>query len=211
MSFLLLHSKSLQFIQPNNELMQGTLKVQWKCVQLQLNMFSASFSSLETVDSYKCDQLIGLHSQSDLGFLFCFAFFFCSGLNTVFPCTLIPDLKFIFGLVHLKWVCVKTVGPNKCINGKIASQCSSQYAYLRNMYISISTPTLWAAPLCWASFLVALQVPVEDNSASLTWPSRAQLTMWVSPVYGMNFDCGNQFNMFSVLLESNQTKIQVLY
>ena len=46
--------------------------------------------------------------------------------------------------------------------------------------------TLWAAILWVARRFVALQVPVVDSWASRTWPSRAHVTMWQSPVCGRN-------------------------
>lgn len=52
--------------------------------------------------------------------------------------------------------------------------------------------TLCAEPRCCSSFLVDLQTPVTDNSARRTWPSRAHVTRWVSPVYGTNFTCAGQ-------------------
>lgn len=52
--------------------------------------------------------------------------------------------------------------------------------------------TLCAAPLCCASFFVPLQTPVRESSAKRTWPSRAQLTTWQSPLNGMNLACENK-------------------
>lgn len=53
--------------------------------------------------------------------------------------------------------------------------------------------TLCAAPRCWARRFVFLHLPVKDNSANRTWPSRAQLTTWQSPLKGMNFACKHRF------------------
>lgn len=53
---------------------------------------------------------------------------------------------------------------------------------------SANKANLWLARLCCATFLVRWQVPVSDNWARRTWPSRLDVTMCESPVNGRNFD-----------------------
>lgn len=83
-----------------------------------------------------------------------------------------PILSFT---LHSLFCCCKILFHGTCIN-----------SYSTNHIYHF---TLCAAPLCCASFFVPLQTPVVERSARRTWPSRAQLTTWQSPLNGMNFVC----------------------